>query len=325
MATKSKGKVQARASTPQPSAVAAAHPGFRPVSTDMGKECFVDVGGIRTRYFDEGKGAPIFFIHGAQMGARDGASSGRSWALNFPVLASGHNVIAYDKLGQGYTDNPSTDADYTMHATVQHAIGLLEKLGKGPYHVVGHSRGGYISARIALERPDLVKSCVCISSGTLSPGQSRTHIVFKNPPLPALSRESVRWYLERYSYSPKIVTEDWIEGSLAIAATEKNKIAVKKMNEEGLLKRQFAPQLFKQKGETTRWLIERGMTCPTLVVWGLNDPAADLDNGMQLVELFMMRQRDTEVRLFNQSGHFVMREQAAAFNRMLDAWVSAHA
>jgi pimeloyl-ACP methyl ester carboxylesterase len=325
MATKSKGKTASSPSKAGASAVAAEFPSFRPVSTDMGKERFVDVGGIRTRYFDEGKGAPIFFIHGAQMGARDGASSGRTWALNFPVLASGHNVIAYDKLGQGYTDNPKSDADYTMHATVQHAIGLLEKLGKGPYHVVGHSRGGYISARIALERPDLVKSCVCISSGTLSPGQSRTHIVFKNPPLPALSRESVRWYLERYSYSPKIVTEDWIEGSLAIAATEKNRIAVRKMNEEGLLKRQFAPQLFKQKGETTRWLIERGMPCPTLVVWGLDDPAADLDNGMQLVELFMMKQRDTEVRLFNQSGHFVMREQAAGFNRMLDAWVSAHA
>lgn len=300
------------------------NPSFRPTSADMGDERFVDVGGIRTRYFDEGKGAPVFFIHGAQMGAKDGASSGRTWAMNFPVLQSACNVIAYDKLGQGYTDNPKTDADYTMHATVQHAIGLLDKLGKGPYHIVGHSRGGYIATRIALERPDLAKTVVCVSSGTLSPGQSRTHIVFKDPPQPQLTRESIRWYLERYSYSPKIVTDDWIEGSLAIAATEKNKIAVAKMGKEGLLKRQFAPQLFKQKGETTRWLIERGMPCPTLVAWGLNDPAADLENGMQLIELFMMKQRDTEVRIFNQCGHFVMREQAAAFNRMLHEWVGAH-
>lgn len=294
------------------------------MTTDMGQERYLDVGGIRTRYFDEGKGAPIFFIHGVQMGAKDGSSSALTWALNFPVLAAGHNVIAYDKLGQGYTDNPKTDADYTMHAIVQHAIGFLDKLGKGPYHLVGHSRGGYIAARIALERPDLAKSSVCVSSGTLSPGQSRTHLVFRNPPEPAASREAIRWYLERYSYSPKIVTEDWIDGSLAIAKTERNKIAVAKMNQEGLLKRQFAPQLFRQKSETHRWLIERGMPCPTLVVWGLNDPAADLDNGMQLVELFMMKQRDTEVRMFNQSGHFVMREQAAGFNRMLDAWVRAH-
>jgi pimeloyl-ACP methyl ester carboxylesterase len=45
---------------------------------------------------------------------------------------------------------------------------------------------------------------------------------------------------------------------------------------------------------------------------------------MQLIELFMKNQRKTEVRFFNRSGHFVMREQAAAFNRMLDSFVKAN-
>ena len=73
-----------------------------------------------------------------------------------------------------------------------------------------------------------------------------------------------------------------------------------------------------------RWLLERGMPCPTLVAWGYNDPAADLANGMQLIELFMKKQRDTEVRIFNRSGHFVMREHPAAFNRLIDTYVDAH-
>ena len=74
---------------------------------------WLDVDGIRTRYFDEGAGAPVVMIHGAQIGARDGASSAKTWALNFPVLRNWHNVIAFDKLGQGYTDNP--EAGLRLH------------------------------------------------------------------------------------------------------------------------------------------------------------------------------------------------------------------
>jgi pimeloyl-ACP methyl ester carboxylesterase len=297
---------------------------YFPTTTDMGEEKWLDAGGIKTRYFDQGTGEPVVMIHGAQFGAGDGCSSAKTWALNFPVLRSWHNVIAFDKLGQGYTDNPKTDADYTMHAIVQHAIKFLEALGKGPYHVIGHSRGGYVVSRLSLERPDLVKTCICVSSGSLSPGTTRTRIVHKDPPQPQLTRESIRWFCERYSYNPKIVTEDWLDGSVAIAATERNKIAVAKMNKEGLSRKQFLPQLFKQRAETHRWLLERGMPCPTLVVWGFNDPAADIANGMQLIELFMHRQRDTEVRIFNKSGHFVMREHPAAFNRLLDTYINAH-
>ena len=129
---------------------------YRPSSLDMGPEKWIDVGGIRTRYFDQGAGERIVFVHGVQMGSTDGSSNARSWELNFVPLAPAHNVISLDRLGQGYTDNPKSDADYTMHASVQHVIAFLDRLGKKPYHLVGHSRGGYIVTRITLERPDLV-------------------------------------------------------------------------------------------------------------------------------------------------------------------------
>ena len=76
--------------------------------------------------------------------------------------------------------------------------------------------------------------------------------------------------------------------------------------------------------DALRRLQERGMPCPTLVVWGYDDPAADLKNGMQLIGLFMKKQLRTEVRIFNRSGHFVMREHPAAFNRLIDTYVEAN-
>ena len=297
---------------------------YRPVSIDMGPEKWIDVDGVRTRYFDQGAGERIVFVHGVQMGSTDGSSSARAWDVNFAPLAPFHNVISLDRLGQGYTDNPKSDADYTMHASVQHVIAFLDRLGKKPYHIVGHSRGGYIVTRVTMERPDLVKTCVCVSSGTLSPGVTRTHVMARGRPQPECTRESIRWYLENYSYNPAHVTEAWIDDSLAIGLTEKNLHAVSRMSGAGLLKKQFAPQLLIQRNETHRWLIEKGMPRPTLIPWGINDPGADFEAGKQLVELFMKHQPDTELRLFNRSGHFVYREHPAEFNRMLHGWVRAH-
>ena len=328
---KAKGSAAQAALTAAPT-VAAAGPGvlpqvrgYAPVSREMGAERWIDVDGYRTRYFDEGKGERIVLVHGVQMGSTDGSSSARTWDQNFPVLAASHNAISLDRIGQGYTDNPKSDADYTMHASVQHVIGFLDRLGKKPYHLVGHSRGGYIVSRIAMERPDLVKTCVPVSSGTLSPGFTRNHIAFRDRPQPEATRESIRWYLERYSFNPRIVTDAWIDDALAIGLTEKNRIAVDKMGRQGLLDRQFVPELHKQRTETHRWLTEKGMPCPTLVVWGYNDPGADIANGWQLIELYMKHQRKTEVRVLAQAGHFVFREHPAAFNRLVDSFVRAHA
>ena len=39
------------------------------------KEKWADVDGVRTRYFDEGQGAPIVFIHGGQCGDASGVES----------------------------------------------------------------------------------------------------------------------------------------------------------------------------------------------------------------------------------------------------------
>lgn len=292
--------------------------------TPMGLERFIDVEGINTRYFDEGGGAPIVFLHGGNFGSAGGASTARIWEPVFNQLKGDFNAISVDRLGQGYTDNPARDEDYTMDAVVQHIAALIRKLGKGPCHLVGHSRGGYIVARLALEHPDVAKTVVIVSSGTLSPGVLRNHIQLAHPPRPLLTRESQRWVYERYSYNHTIVTEDWLDETVAAANTDKNREAVRKMVDEGLDKSLFSPDLARQRMESQRWILERGIPCPTLVVWGWNDPTADPVNGRLLIEMLMQKQAQTEVRYFNRAGHFVFREHPRAFARMLRHFVAQH-
>src|SRR5438067_600245 len=107
-------------------------------------EKFVDVGGIRTRYFEVGDGEPMLLVHGGNMGQFDNIDCAENWELNWDGFARNYHVFAIDKYGQGLTDNPKRDEDWTMHAIVQHAYGFLETLGLRGVHLVGHSRGGYV-------------------------------------------------------------------------------------------------------------------------------------------------------------------------------------
>ncbi|MDE0028593.1 MAG: alpha/beta hydrolase [Deltaproteobacteria bacterium] len=286
-------------------------------------EKFVDVNGIRTRYFEKGSGENLVLIHGGVFGSNDAADCGLDWGLNFDALARWFHVYALDKLGQGLTDNPPSDDDYTMAATVRHAIGFIEALKLGGVHVVGHSRGAYVAARMTLERPDLVRSCIPVDTNTLAPGMGRNHIVFADAPEPRLTRESQRWVIERYSYSGAHITEDWLDSMTEIAQLPKYQETVDRMVTRGLRKSLFLTKHSLQKEETLGWIRDRGLQRPTLLVWGYNDPTATLAQGLRLFELLAMRERRSQMHIINRAGHFSYREHPREFNEVVRGFIAA--
>ncbi|MDE0342580.1 MAG: alpha/beta hydrolase [Deltaproteobacteria bacterium] len=286
-------------------------------------EKFVDVNGIRTRYFEKGSGENLVLIHGGVFGSNDAADCGLDWGLNFDALARWFHVYALDKLGQGLTDNPPSDDDYTMAATVRHAIGFIEALKLGGVHVVGHSRGAYVAARMTLERPDLVRSCIPVDTNTLAPGMGRNHIVFADAPEPRLTRESQRWVIERYSYSGAHITEDWLDSMTETAQLPKYQETVDRMVTRGLRKSLFLTKHSLQKEETLGWIRDRGLQRPTLLVWGYNDPTATLAQGLRLFELLAMRERRSQMHIINRAGHFSYREHPKEFNEVVRGFIAA--
>ena len=165
---------------PQRVLTAVTPPGARSAGA-MSEAKFIDVDGIRTRYFMTGEGAPLVLFHGGNFGSRNLTESACDWELNIQGLSQWYRVFAVDKLGQGYTDNPKDD-DYSMAAVVRHAHGFLAALGLEDVHVVGHSRGGYLVCRLTLDHPERIRSCVIVDSNTLAPGIPRSEIVLANPP-----------------------------------------------------------------------------------------------------------------------------------------------
>ena len=282
---------------------------------------WIDVDGIRTRYFEAGSGDPIVFVYGGNFGTSDSASAAQTWNLNWQALAKRNRVIIPDKLGQGETDNPKND-DYTMRAVVQHLAGFLRAMKLPAAHLVGHSRGGYAACRVALEYPDRVRSLTLVNSGTLSPGVGTNEVVLAKPPYPKYTAACVRWVYQNYSFNPDVVTEEWVSAVLATLSQPKYRESVRKMEEEKLSGRLFLPELSREKRETLQWLEDGRLQRPTQVVWGYDDRTATLDRGIALYRSIAQHERRALFHVINQSGHFPFREHPARFNALLARWVA---
>ena len=282
---------------------------------------FITVGGIKTHYYEKGRGPSVVLVHGGNFGSKEASGNSWTWSRNFDYLAKKYHVVAVDKLGQGYTDNPKRDSDYTMHAVVQHLGAFLNKLGLEDCHLVGHSRGGYVTARLTLEQPEIVVSCTCVDSNTLAPGVGMNEVVLAKPPHPPLSRECQRWVMERYSYGHEHIDDDWLDVLVDIGKKAKHKKAVSKMEMQKLKTRQFLPMLSEDRAETFARIRDTGMRRPTMIMWGYNDPTALLEQGHRLYDLIASTERRAYMHILNRAGHFSMREQAANFHAVLDGFI----
>lgn len=281
----------------------------------------VKVGDIDTVYYDAGQGEPIVFIYGGNFGTGDSAPSAPAWDLNFVPLSKRYRVIAFDKLGQGYTDGPKRAEDFTMAAVVRHVAEFIQALNLPPVHVVGHSRGGFAATRLTLEYQHLIRSLTIINSGTLSTAVSTNELVLAKAPHPPFTRESARWVYEGYCFSPKSVTEDWIDVVYDVLTWPTYRDIVKRYSDEQLGSRFFLPALAKQKRETLHWLAEGRLQRPTQIVWGSNDPTATVAGAYEMFETISAHQRQTALHLINEAGHFPYREHPERFNALLAGFV----
>jgi pimeloyl-ACP methyl ester carboxylesterase len=120
----------------------------------------VDVGGYGVHVLEAGRaGPPVLMIHGASANARE-----FSWTLA-PRLEQDFRVLMADRPGHGYSARPPRAE--TLGVQAAQMAGVLEGLAPGEKSiVVGHSFGGAVALRVALDRPDLVKGLVLLAPVT---------------------------------------------------------------------------------------------------------------------------------------------------------------
>lgn len=310
-------------------------------SKRMGEAKFVNVNGIRTRYFDAGTGEALVLIHGGQWPSTAAADT---WSAIFDHLAGRFHVYAFDKLGMGFTDNPKTDADFTMDAIIDHAYGFINAVGIKRCVLLGHSRGALPAARIACDHPELVSHLVILDSNTLAPDDPNTP-PRTDPPLRETppTRDELRKanLASRQSFKKDFITEAYVEAEYRIAAAPKLKEVDRRFRAARDAWVKANPELLKQHplwdrnmGATTWWMykakyatldkIKAGaLKAPTIIVWGFNDPTAPYFLGVNLMETVSKVVPRTEFHIINQSGHFVYAEHPEEVTRLITGFVFA--
>ena len=103
-------------------------------------------------------GAPLVMVHGWS-GSRGG------WATVLDGLTASHEVITYDHRGHGGSSKSGREEGYTIDQLVDDFLAVTDELGLQSFHLLGHSLGGLVSMRYALERPERVRSLLLVDTG----------------------------------------------------------------------------------------------------------------------------------------------------------------
>lgn len=114
---------------------------------------------LELAYFDDGDpaGEPVLLIHGFA------SSASVNWVYPGWLRTlgdAGYRVIAIDNRGHGASDKPHDPEVYHPSSMAGDAAALLNHLGLPDAHVMGYSMGARISAFLAVEHPDRVRTLV---------------------------------------------------------------------------------------------------------------------------------------------------------------------
>jgi len=123
----------------------------------MDNGSFIDWNDARLHVREWGDGPPVLLIHGASGNSGDMAIS------LVPALQDDFRVVAYDRPGLGRSEGRPNGAG-TLAGQADAAARVIEAAGLEKPVVVGHSFGGTVALRLALDHPDAVSGLVLIGA-----------------------------------------------------------------------------------------------------------------------------------------------------------------
>lgn len=276
---------------------------------------FLDVNGIRLHLAEQGDGETVLLLHGFP-------ECWYSWRLQMPELAAaGYRAVAPDMRGYNLSDKPKSG--YDIETLVADIVGLVAELRPrgGRVHLAGHDWGGIIAWQVAWRRPDLLRSLTILNAPhpsafaqyvRRSPRQMLTSsymLFFQAPRLP-------EWLLTRNRAAA-------IASAFRRGAARPNLFSAADLDvyREAFLRPGAATATINYYRQALRQgrsvLPATPIEIPTLVLWGVADPA--LAQGMN--DHLSLWVKNVTIKLIPGCGHWTQQERPDVVTSEMLGWL----
>lgn len=261
------------------------------VETRSGRAAFIKVG----------SGPPLLLLHGL-------GTSSETWEPTIRALLDRFTVIAPDLAGHGRSSGASLRG--SVEPLVKALDDLCAKLGLETAAVVGHSLGGLVAVRFALNHPDRVSHLVLVDAGGIGEEMSWLLRLAAIPLLGKLVFGPSRFWLKHY-HDRLFVPPGDVDTNLLRSLHQSRTLHVTADfmrravgSSADLLGRVESAYLLPRLGE---------IAAPVLVLWGEQDrlfPVEQLDRLRESCPL-------VEIHTFPDVGHWPYAEVPDGFNTTL--------
>ncbi len=275
---------------------------------DLGREGFVDSGGVPIHYVTSGQGTLVVLIHGFP-------DFWYTWRAQMPALAKHYQVVAIDQRGYNKSGQPQGVENYKLDRLVGDLEAVVKHFAAGEKRkaiIVGHDWGGLVAWTFAMVHPELTERLIVLNlphpNGLIrelanNPDQNKASQYARNFQKPGAAATVL----------PAMLTF-WVK------APEARKVyleAFRRSSIEGMLnyyQANFPREPYQAPAGPERPPVK----CPVLLIHGLKDPAllpGALNDTWKWVDAEL-----TIVTLPN-AGHFVQQDAAQDVTRIMTSWL----
>ena len=276
--------------------------------------------GIEVRYHVAGRG-PTCFVHPGGPGV--------GWEyMKMPQVEEHLTLVYIEPIGTGSSGRLADPRGYILDRYARHVDGLIEHLELGKVCLLGHSHGGFVAQRYALQHPERLSGLILYETSPTTTEDFWADV-----------DENLGRFAERHAEEP------WLADVMSALEEEMSVASDENATDERLTEifRRQLPVYFADYSSRERELVPlaatlrlfsgpghgeepapfdmRGklesITVPTLIIVGGHDPICSLRWARILHEGIS----GSELAVFERSGHFPHFEEPEAFAGAIREWL----